>query len=289
VEAGLRTYRPDLPFPEEMNRRLTSQLTALHLAPTPWAAGNLLAERVDGGRVVVTGNTGIDALLWAAGLRADYGHPALDALDDDPRRVLLVTAHRRESWERGLASIAAALADLARARRDLVVVFPVHRNPVVREAVGSVLGGIENVLLVEPLPYGSFVRLMVRAHVILTDSGGIQEEAPSLGTPVLIMRDVTERPEALMAGTSRLVGTDRDRLVTEVQRLFDDPAEYDAMALAANPYGDGRAAERTVAALAHFFGDGPPATPFQPAAANGEITIDLTGPPPEAETRPALR
>jgi len=289
VEAGLRTYRADLPFPEEMNRRLTSQLTALHLAPTPWAAGNLLAERVDAGSVVITGNTGIDALLWAAGLGAEYGDPALDALDDDPRRVLLVTAHRRESWQRGLASIAAALADLARERPDVVVVFPVHRNPVVRQAVGSALAGLDNVLLVEPLAYGPFVRLMVRAHVILTDSGGIQEEAPSLATPVLIMREVTERPEALVAGTSRLVGTDRQRLVSEVERLFDDAGEYRAMAVAANPYGDGRAAERAVAALAHFFGDGPPATPFRPIPANGEICVDLTGTSSDPEPRRAVR
>jgi UDP-N-acetylglucosamine 2-epimerase (non-hydrolysing) len=277
VEAGLRTYRADLPFPEEINRRLTSQLTTLHLAPTPWAAANLMAERTDPNRVVVTGNTGIDALHWAAERRVDYGDPALAALERDERPVLLVTAHRRESWRGPLASIAGALADLARARRDIVIVFPVHRNPIVRDLVMPTLAGLDNVVLVEPLAYGSFVRLMVRAHVILTDSGGIQEEAPSLGKPVLVMREVTERPEAMLAGTSRLVGTDRTRLVAEVEQLFDDAAAYAAMAVAVNPYGDGRAAERSVAALAHFFGDGPPAEPFRPVIAGGEISVDLDG------------
>jgi len=273
VEAGLRTSRPDIPFPEEMNRRLTSRLAALHLAPTAWAAGNLLAERTDPARIVITGNTGIDALQWAGGLRRPYEHPALRGLDDDPRRVLLVTAHRRESWARGLAAIAGAVRAVAQQRPDVLVVFPLHRNPVVRQAVVPQLSGLDNVLLVEPMDYGSFVHLMTRADVILTDSGGIQEEAPSLGKPVLVMRDTTERPEAVLAGTSRLVGTDRDRLVAEIGRLFDDPCAYAAMAVAVNPYGDGRAASRAVAAIAHFFGDGPPPEPFRPLPAEQEISL----------------
>lgn len=277
VEAGLRTFRPDLPFPEEINRRLTTQLTALHLAPTPWAAANLLSEGIDPGRVVVTGNTGIDALQWAASLDPDYADPALRALDDDPRRVLLVTAHRRESWRGPLGAIAGGVADLARSRPDIVVVFPVHRNPVVRDVILPALSGLDNVLLVEPLEYGSFVRLMLRAELILTDSGGIQEEAPSLGKPVLVMRDVTERPEAVLAGTSRLVGTDRNRLVAEVERHFDDADAYSTMAVTVNPYGDGRAARRAVAAIAHFFGEGPPATPFCPDLVAEEIVLDESG------------
>jgi UDP-N-acetylglucosamine 2-epimerase (non-hydrolysing) len=273
VEAGLRTRRPDIPFPEEMNRRLTSRLAALHLAPTAWAAGNLLAERTDPARVVVTGNTGIDALRWAASLRRDYADPALDGLDHDHRRVLLVTAHRRESWGRGLEGIAGAVRIVAEERPDVLVVFPVHRNPVVRQVVTPALSGLDNVLLVEPLDYGSFVHLMTRADVILTDSGGIQEEAPSLGKPVLVMRDVTERPEAIVAGTSRLVGTDHARLVAEVERLFDDADAYAEMAVAVNPYGDGEAAARAVAAMLHFFGDGPPADPFRPTVTEREISL----------------
>jgi len=264
VEAGLRTGNVRSPFPEEMNRRLTTQVTDLHLAPTPANRANLAAEGVDPTRTVVTGNTVIDALLWAVEQPSGYGDPALADLDDDPRRVLLVTAHRRESWGPSMESIGRALAEVARAEPDLLVVFPIHRNPVVRQAIMPAVEGIDNVRVVEPMAYGSFAVLMRRAHLLLTDSGGVQEEGPSLGKPVLVMRDTTERPEAVHAGTVRLVGTGQNAIVGSVRELLHDERAYAAMARAVNPYGDGRASARTVAAMAHFFGLGPPAEEFRP-------------------------
>jgi len=264
VEAGLRTHHARSPFPEEINRRLTTQVTALHLAPTPTNRDNLLAEGVDPSGVVVTGNTVIDALLWAVEQSSGYGDAALADLDDDPRRVLVVTAHRRESWGEPMQAIGRALAELAGAEPDLLVVFPVHRNPVVRQAILPAVDGLANVRIIEPLSYGYFATLMRRATILLTDSGGIQEEGPCLGRPVLVMRDTTERPEAVYAGTVRLVGTDQAAIVAAVRELLHDEVAYAAMARAINPYGDGRAAERTVAAMAHLFGVGPPAVAFDP-------------------------
>ncbi|MGW0676538.1 non-hydrolyzing UDP-N-acetylglucosamine 2-epimerase [Streptomyces sp. NPDC002767] len=254
LEAGLRTGDRYSPFPEEINRRLATQLASLHLAPTPHARDNLLREGVFPSSVVVTGNTVIDALLWAVGRKAHYGDQALADLDDTDRRVLLVTAHRRESWGRGMESIGGALADLARAEPDLLIVLPLHPNPVVRAAILPQVAHLGSVRLTEPLAYGAFARLMNRAHIILTDSGGIQEEGPGLGKPVLVIRDTTERPEALRAGTSRLVGTDREHIVKQVRLLLHDRASYAAMAKAVNPYGDGRAANRTVRAIGHWMG-----------------------------------
>jgi UDP-N-acetylglucosamine 2-epimerase (non-hydrolysing) len=271
VEAGLRTGNRRSPFPEEINRRLTTQLGDLHLAPTPANRANLLAEGTAPGGVVVTGNTVIDALRWAADQPRTFDDPTLAALDDDPRPMLLVTAHRRESWGAGMASIGRALGELARSEPDLLVVFPIHRNPVVRQAIVPHVKGCPNVVVVEPLPYGEFAVLMRRAHVILTDSGGIQEEGPSLGKPVLVLRDTTERPEALQSGTVRLVGTDQAAIVEGVRTLLHDPAAYAAMAQAVNPYGDGRAAERSTAAMANFFGLGPPPDEFSPS---GWETLD---------------
>jgi UDP-N-acetylglucosamine 2-epimerase (non-hydrolysing) len=265
LEAGLRSGDLWSPYPEEANRRLTASLTALHLAPTPAAARNLFREGVAPAGVVVTGNTVIDALFWAVASTSGYGDPALADLDRDPRRVLLVTAHRRESWGRPLRDIGAALADLAD-DPDLRIVLPLHRNPVVREALLPAVGRLPNVSVVEPLDYAGFCQVMRRADLILTDSGGLQEEGPSMGKPVLVMRGTTERPEGVAAGTARLVGTDRDTIVAAVRTLLSDPAEYARMATAINPYGDGRAAGRVVAALAHFFGAGPPAEPFVPSA-----------------------
>jgi UDP-N-acetylglucosamine 2-epimerase (non-hydrolysing) len=262
LEAGLRTGDPCSPYPEEINRRLATRLAALHLAPTSTSRSNLLAENVDPGTVVVTGNTVIDALLWTVGRQFDYGDPVLSDLDDTDAPLLLVTAHRRESWGDPMRAVGRALARIAREHPDLRIVFPIHRNPVVREAILPALGGLPNVTVTEPLPYSSFARLMNRSTVILTDSGGVQEEGPSLGKPVLVMRDTTERPEAVRAGTVRLVGTDEDLIVKEVGRLLTDPVAYAAMANAVNPYGDGRAAERAVAALAHHFGLGPAPEPF---------------------------
>jgi UDP-N-acetylglucosamine 2-epimerase (non-hydrolysing) len=205
----------------------------------------------------VTGNTVIDALLWTVGRQLDYGDPVLGDLDSTIAPVLLVTAHRRESWGAPMRAIGRALARIASGHPDLRIVFPIHRNPLVREAIMPAIQHLENVTVTEPLPYGGFASLLNRATVILTDSGGVQEEAPSLGKPVLVMRDTTERPEAVQAGTVKLVGTDEDLIVDMVGRLLTDADAYAAMANAVNPYGDGRAAERAVAALAHHLGLGP--------------------------------
>ena len=268
LEAGLRTGDPYSPYPEEINRRLTTRLTALHLAPTGTSKANLLAENVDEASIVVTGNTVIDALLWAVPRQCGYDEPALADLDRSGAPVLLVTAHRRESWGAPLGAVGRALARIAAAHGDLRIVFPVHCNPAVRDAVLPAIRDVPNVIVTEPLPYGSFCRLMSRATVILTDSGGVQEEAPSLGKPVLVMRDTTERPEAVRAGTVKLVGTDEDVIVDTVGRLLTDPVAHAAMANAVNPYGDGRAAQRAVAALAHHFRLGPAADEFDSPAAD---------------------
>jgi UDP-N-acetylglucosamine 2-epimerase (non-hydrolysing) len=254
VEAGLRTDDPLSPFPEEINRRLTGQLTALHLAATPQARQNLLRDGVMADRISVTGNTVIDALRVAVDRQEPYGDVALERIDADGRPVVLVTAHRRESWGEGMASIGRALADLSDAHQSTEFVFPIHRNPLVRDAIVPLVAGRSNVTIVEPLPYGSFSRLLNRSTVVLTDSGGVQEEAPSLGKPVLVMRDTTERPEAVQAGTAKLVGTDQQRIFSEVTTLLTDKRAYDAMAKAHNPYGDGRAVQRSVAATGALLG-----------------------------------
>ena len=264
IEAGLRTGEVYSPYPEEINRRLTTQLASLHCAPTQNNKSNLLVENVDPAKIVVTGNTVIDALLWTVGRNVDYEESVLDEIDAAPEPVVLVTAHRRESWGPGMEAIGRALARLAIAHPDVRIVFPIHKNPVVREAIVPVIGDFANVTIVEPLAYGSFARLMNRADIILTDSGGVQEEAPSLGKPVLVMRDTTERPEAMDAGTVKLVGADEHAIVSGVTRLLTDTAAYDRMANSVNPYGDGLAAARTVDAMAHFFGVGPAATEFVP-------------------------
>jgi len=277
LEAGLRTGDPYSPYPEEINRQLATRLAALHLAPTATSKANLLAENVDPSTVVVTGNTVIDALLWTVGQEPGYrepvyGHPALDRLEAGDAPVLLVTAHRRESWGAPLQAVGQALARIAGEHAGLRIVFPIHRNPVVRDAIMPAVQGLPNVIVTDPLPYAGFARLMNRSTVILTDSGGVQEEGPSLGKPVLVMRDTTERPEAVSAGTVELVGTDEDRIVAAVGLLLTDLAAYSRMAAAVNPYGDGMAAERSVAALAHHFGFGPRAEEFNsgPAQAKGK-------------------
>jgi|SRR5579872_3388210 len=257
VEAGLRTGNAFSPYPEEVNRRLTTQLAALHLAPTPLARANLMLEGISCESIVVTGNTVIDALLSTVGRGFGYGDPALADLDADPRRVVLATAHRRESWGEGLAAIGRALAAVATAEPDVLIVFPIHRNPVVRKAILPAFEGIDNIRVVEPLAYGGFARLMNRASILVTDSGGIQEEGPSLGKPVLVTRETTERPEAVEAGTVRLVGTNQYLITKSVLELLRDPDAYEVMANAVNPYGDGQATRRTMAAVRHFFGDGP--------------------------------
>jgi UDP-N-acetylglucosamine 2-epimerase (non-hydrolysing) len=248
VEAGLRTGNMQAPWPEEANRRLTAPLASLHFAPTRRSSENLVAERIDPSRIHVTGNTVIDALLavvdkirqqpqLAAELSARF--PFLDA----SKRLVLVTGHRRENFGDGFEQICRALAILAD-RGDVQIVYPVHLNPNVQEPVKRILAARKGVVLIEPLDYLPFVYLMSRAYLILTDSGGVQEEAPSLGKPVLVMRETTERPEAVEAGTVRLVGADSMRIVAEADRLLDDADAYAAMARAHNPYGDGMAASR---------------------------------------------
>ncbi len=253
VEAGLRTGDLSQPWPEEMNRRTIDVCADLLFAPTRSSRKNLQAENL-GGRIVVTGNTVIDALLQTT-RRILADQPFREELDAhfpflrDDRKLLLVTGHRRENFGSGFANICEALAQLAR-RDDIQIVYPVHLNPNVQGPVQAKLSNLPNVHLIEPLDYARFVRLMQRAHVILTDSGGVQEEAPSLGKPVLVMRNVTERPEAVQAGTVRLVGTEVESIVQAVCHLYDDDDAWRAFAQRLNPYGDGLASERIVAALA---------------------------------------
>jgi UDP-N-acetylglucosamine 2-epimerase len=250
VEAGLRTGNIYAPFPEEVNRRLTDGIATLHFAPTEGSKRNLLSEGADARHVYVTGNTVIDALFMtrdrlaadtalSGKLARDMPYPAAG------RRMVLVTGHRRENFGEGFENICHALRDLA-GRGDVDIVYPVHLNPNVRQPVNEILGNAGNVHLLEPVDYPAFVHLMSKAHIVITDSGGIQEEAPSLGKPVLVMRDVTERPEAVDAGTVRLVGTDRQRIVAAASELLDNGANYESMSRAHNPYGDGKAAERIV-------------------------------------------
>ncbi|MGC8833872.1 MAG: non-hydrolyzing UDP-N-acetylglucosamine 2-epimerase [Armatimonadota bacterium] len=237
VEAGLRTGEMYNPFPEEMVRRLTSQIASMHFAPTEKARANLLAEGIPESNIFVTGNTVIDALLSVAA-----------ALPEDQPggnfKEILVTAHRRENWGEPHRQVFLALRDLVEAFPDVRVVFAMHRNPEIRRQARSILGGLERVELIEPPDYAPFVALMKRCYMVITDSGGIQEEAPSLGKPVLVVRSTTERPEGVEAGTVRLVGTNRETVFREASRLLTDPDAYQAMAKARNPYGDGRAAER---------------------------------------------
>ncbi len=253
VEAGLRTGNMQAPWPEEANRRLTAPLTSLHFAPTTRSRDNLLAEGMHGEHVHVTGNTVIDALLAVAARIESDGRlkeslAAKFPFLDGSKRLVLVTGHRRENFGGGFEQMCAALADLAD-RGDVQVVYPVHLNPNVQEPVNRILGDRPGIILIEPQEYLPFVYLMTRSYLILTDSGGVQEEAPSLGKPVLVMRETTERPEAVEAGTVRLVGTNRDRIVAEAVRLLDDPGAYDAMSRAHNPYGDGHAASRIAALI----------------------------------------
>jgi len=256
VEAGLRTRDIWRPFPEEMNRVLTTRLTALHFAPTETSARNLRDDLVPEECVVVTGNSGIDAVLYVrdqleCGALAGRDWPMLDPA----KRLIAVTAHRRESFGPGFERICAALRRLA-ARPDVQIVYPVHPNPNVQTPVRRALSSLANVFLIEPLDYVPFVDLMRRAYFLLTDSGGIQEEGPSLGKPVLVLRETTERPEAVEAGTVKLVGTEEDRIVAEATRLLDDPAEHRRMSLIHNPYGDGTASRQIAAAIAARFGCG---------------------------------
>lgn len=250
LEAGLRSGDIMSPFPEEANRKITSQIAALHLAPTLRSLANLVAEGVQLENIVVTGNTVIDALYLAVQRRTAFTDPAVARVASSGRRVVLVTTHRRENWGDAMEGVGRALARIARRFPDVEVVLPVHRNPVVRDAVLPHLAGLSNVTVTEPLGYGEFTHLLSLSTLVLTDSGGLQEEAPSLGKPVLVMRDNTERPEAVEAGTARLIGTAEERVVAEVNRLLTNEAAYAAMAQAVNPYGDGHSAKRVLDATA---------------------------------------
>jgi UDP-N-acetylglucosamine 2-epimerase (non-hydrolysing) len=263
LEAGLRTGDMYSPYPEEVNRRLITRLASLHLAPTPVSRENLLREKVEGRSVVVTGNTIIDALLWTVRQARPFSNPRLQAIERSSGPILLVTAHRRESWGEPMQLVGKALAEISSRVPELQVVLPVHPNPVVRASLLPLLSG-PNVTILEPLPYPEFARLMAMSSIILTDSGGVQEEGPSLGKPVLVMRDTTERPEGIAAGTARLVGTSPADIIDAVETLLREPDAYQAMARSINPYGDGHAARRTVEALTFFLKQGPAPIEFEP-------------------------
>ena len=250
VEAGLRTYRLDSPWPEEGNRQLVSRIADFHFAPTEEAKANLLAERINENRIFVTGNTVIDALQWTVERNRSRSAELRDSLRESgytlkpDGRVVLITGHRRENWGRGIENLANAIAELSSTFPDVDFVFPVHLNPIVRNTIYDVLGRASNVHLMNPVEYSEFVFLLANSYLVLTDSGGIQEEAPSLGKPVLVVRDTTERPEGVDAGTVRLVGSDRMNIVKNVTLLLNDRDLYQQMSAAANPYGDGKACRR---------------------------------------------
>lgn len=258
VEAGLRTGNLYSPWPEEANRSLTGVLTALHFAPTLQSQQNLIAENVSPAQIEITGNTVIDALLMVQEKLA-YNQTLSQSLAeqfyflDATKKLILVTGHRRESFGGGFERICHALAQIANTHPNTQIVFPMHLNPQVREPVQRILAGIDNIHLIEPQEYLPFVFLMSRAYLILTDSGGVQEEAPSLGKPVLVMRETTERPEAVQAGTVKLVGTDTNKIIDTVSRLLSNNAEYQAMSQAHNPYGDGQACQRIVNKIKQYF------------------------------------
>lgn len=249
VEAGLRTYNKTSPFPEEINRQITGRLADFHFAPTETSRQNLESEHVDPQSIVVTGNTVIDSLLWTVSKLDDqFYHPVIDRLRNTvnfDKKVILVTGHRRENFGEGFLQICHALQTLA-ARQDVEIVYPVHLNPNVQEPVNRLLSSHRNIHLIDPLDYPAFVWMMKQSYLIITDSGGVQEEAPSLGKPVLVMRDTTERPEALKAGTVVLVGTNADEICKHTLNLLDDQNRYEAMSKAHNPYGDGQANNRIV-------------------------------------------
>lgn len=265
IEAGLRTHNIYSPWPEEMNRQITGRIATYHFAPTPLSRENLLKENVDGRNIAVTGNTVIDALYWVVGKIKSNAHLGAQlasilreaGYDTDRleggRKLVLITGHRRENFGQGFINICTAIRELAEKYPETDFVYPMHLNPNVRKPIHEVFGedlrGLGNIFFIEPLEYLSFVFLMEKADIVLTDSGGIQEEAPGLGKPVLVMRETTERPEALEAGTVKLVGTDREKIVREMSALLDDADTYEAMSKAVNPYGDGKACQRIVETL----------------------------------------
>lgn len=256
VEAGLRTDTIGNPFPEEFNRRAAGLVANIHLAPTQWAADNLLREGKPADSVYVTGNTGIDAVRLAADVSLEKWFP------EHKGRVVLLTTHRRENWGEPQQQIAEAALEVVNAFKDTLLVVPMHKNPQVRETLAGILGNHPRVRLIEPPDYAPFVKLMQRSTIILSDSGGVQEEAPAFGIPVLVLRDTTERPEGVDAGTAKLVGTDRDRIIAEATKLLADPAAFERMAKAVSPYGDGKAARRIRYIIAKELGIPTPQEPM---------------------------
>lgn len=254
VEAGLRTHDKYSPFPEEMNRKLTGCIADLNFAPTETSESNLLAENVKPESIFVTGNTVIDALHHTVKDDFQFEDELLQNIDFEHKRIILVTTHRRENLGEPMRHVYKALRQLTEEFDDVEVVFPVHKNPKVREVVREELGGLEKVHLIDPLDYEPFANLMHKAHLILTDSGGVQEEAPALGKPVLVLRDTTERPEAVAAGTVKLIGTDRDVVYNEAKALLTDEKAYNRMAESVNPYGDGKASQRIIQAILYHYG-----------------------------------
>ncbi len=249
VEAGLRTQNKRSPFPEEINRQVTGRIADYHFAPTEQSKNNLVAENVIEENILITGNTVIDALLYSSEKVEEIQNDEVEALKkilDTDKKLILVTGHRRENHGQGFINICEALKEIATANSDVQIIYPVHLNPNVKGPVYEILSGIDNIRLINPLAYPAFVWLMTQSYMIITDSGGVQEEAPSLGKPVLVMRDTTERPEAVEAGTVILVGTDKNKIVSETQSLLDDLQRYKSMSSLHNPYGDGKACERIV-------------------------------------------
>lgn len=263
LEAGLRTDNLKSPFPEEANRRIIGQISDLHLAPTSSAKKNLLDENFNPHDIAVVGNTVVDALLDAATWETRFSDASLEEVTAANKRIVLVTTHRRENLT-SMSQIASAIKDLAEAYKDVIFILPLHPNPFVRRVFLPTVELLDNVLITDPLPYDEFTKLMELSTLVLTDSGGIQEEAPSLGKPVLCMRENTERPEAIEAGTVKLVGTDRTRIFAETSLLLDDSSVYDKASHAVNPYGDGKASERSVAAIAQLLGIGKRLPDFEP-------------------------
>jgi UDP-N-acetylglucosamine 2-epimerase (non-hydrolysing) len=249
VEAGLRTFSKYSPFPEEINRKITSTIADFHFAPTNESRQNLLNEGYCEDNIHVTGNTGIDTLFKMVENKTLMSSVKLDNLIDESKKIILVTAHRRESFGKSFENICNALATIAKRFNEINIIYPVHLNPNVQKPVLSILSGYENIKLIKPMDYTRFVFLMARSFIILTDSGGIQEEAPSLGKPVLVLREKTERPEAVKAGTVKIVGTNPEKIQNEVTRLLTDKKHYNSMSQAINPYGDGKASERIIKIL----------------------------------------
>ncbi|WP_280529112.1 non-hydrolyzing UDP-N-acetylglucosamine 2-epimerase [Burkholderia perseverans] len=260
LEAGLRSTRLDSPFPEEGNRRLVAQISSYHLAPTTGNYLNLLREGIAHDRIAITGNTVVDALFWSIQKARGYLDPVLDEIDQDPRRIVLASTHRRESWPK-LPMLADALAEVAQLS-NVRLVIPMHKNPVVRNALLPRLEGHPNVTVLEPLPYLGFVRLMMRADLILSDSSGAEEEGPAMGKPTLILREISERREAIDLGSAKLVGRSKEEIVREVSAVLSDGNVYQQFVSGGCPYGDGAASARVLNAIAHFFGDEPAVEPY---------------------------